>query len=410
MSVSLTRLKVCAIYWLSAWLLPGALTSTAAARDMHLLSYVVYGDRAPKGGQAMIALYRLVDGRLRPVPLTVEPPAWTDFVLVDPEMRLLVLAQTTGMPLPLEFMSMDDPGRLGAGELNMTGWMAGLAYIESLPDEGRALIFNLFSDGPTHGKPAEPDKVMAFMPSIGKWIEKGVEIYKYLRITGGAEGPRKGFTNAMGLRQSGDGQLITFGGRGTLPIGPPLPSPLRFSPREGTVLLLGNSKFMAVANVTLFPERHAIPYRMLDRRTNTWTQLDIPGNESWNVRAFGPWMAGIIDEGLHDKPFRLSPGRHKLDPRAPLETVDQYLEVEQIYRTGRLFLYNIETRHYYEWDTHDGDCEIILVEDGQVYYRVDQTIYRARIGAKTLEKPEVLVEGGAVPGIHWAFFGPGEKD
>jgi hypothetical protein len=63
-------------------------------------------------------------------------------------------------------------------------------------------------------------------------------------------------------------------------------------------------------------------------------------------------------------------------------------------------------RRYYQWDTHDADSEVILVEDGQVYYRVDQAIYRAKIGEKELDKPELLVEDKEVPGIHWAFFGP----
>jgi len=46
------------------------------------------------------------------------------------------------------------------------------------------------------------------------------------------------------------------------------------------------------------------------------------------------------------------------------------------------------------------------VEDDIVYYRVDQTIYRAKIGEKQLGTPERVAEGPAVPGIHWAFFGP----
>ena len=375
---------VTALRW---WVLLALMTlahGVAVAADLYLLSYVPFGVNSPRGGQVAIALYRLADGQLREVPLASEPPARTDFLLSDPESRLVVFGQTTYMPFPVALMSMETPGQLRDFELNIPGWIVDLAYIESVPGDGRLLVFNLFNnDALTHGKPADRDKVMTFSTLNDKWAEATPDIYRYVRVTGGAEGYRKRYTNAMGLSQSGGGQLAAFA-RGTVPVGPPLPPSLRFSPREGPVLLLSSSHFMAVADVTLIPDRHSVPYRILDRRTDTWFPRDIPGNESWNVRAFGPWMAGIVDEGLHDKPFRLSPGRHKLDPRAPLETVDEYLEVEQIYRSGRLFLYNTETRRYYEWDTHNGDCEIILVEDGQVYYRVDQVIYQAKIGERAL--------------------------
>ena len=92
--------------------------------------------------------------------------------------------------------------------------------------------------------------------------------------------------------------------------------------------------------------------------------------------------------------------------RRQFDTVDDYLQDGAMYRPGTLFLYDVAGGRYYQWDTHDGDSEVILVEDGQVYYRVDQAIYRAKIGEKALDKPELLVEDEAVPGIHWAFFGP----
>jgi hypothetical protein len=264
----------------------------------------------------------------------------------------------------------------------------------------------------TRGKPSS-ETLKAFNLTSQTWVDIAPEIYRDLRITGGSQG-NGGEIDSLGARPSENGQLaITIAGH-SLPVGHPLPASLRFSPRQAPRLLLSNSHFMALTDYTLVPGRSSLRFRMLDRRTNTWAHVDIPGDESWNVRAFGQWMAGIVDESLRKKTFRLSPGRHKVDPNAyrrgvidyTVDTIDNYLEIEEIYRTGRLFLYDIETRRYYEWDTHDGDCEILLVEGGDVYYRVDQSIYRAHIGSKTLDAPELLVESAAVPHIHWAFFGP----
>jgi hypothetical protein len=117
-------------------------------------------------------------------------------------------------------------------------------------------------------------------------------------------------------------------------------------------------------------------------------------------------MAGLEEEWQGVNKHRPSPGRPKNADWHRFITVDDYLEEKRVYRSGILFLYNVEAHQYYEWDTHNGDCEVLLVEDGQVYYRVDQAIYRAKIGEKELGKPELLVEDKEVPGIHWAFFGP----
>jgi hypothetical protein len=189
-------------------------------------------------------------------------------------------------------------------------------------------------------------------------------------------------------------------------IGPHLPQDLRFSSEVLLKLFLNNSHFMAVGNSTFVQSARELTYLILDKPKNQWISLVVPGNLSWNVRAFATCLTGMVDESLRGRKFRLSPGRFAAPARPELESIDTYLERDDLYRPGILFLYDVESRRYYQWETHQADSEIILVEGGQVYYRVDDAIYRASIRGKELGKPELVVEDDAVHRIHWAFFGP----
>ena len=77
-----------------------------------------------------------------------------------------------------------------------------------------------------------------------------------------------------------------------------------------------------------------------------------------------------------------------------------------MYFPGILFLYDIRTGKKYTIETNQGDSEILLVEEGIMYYRVNDRILKAKIGKESIGEPELVVEGEIVPDIHWAFMGP----
>jgi len=80
-----------------------------------------------------------------------------------------------------------------------------------------------------------------------------------------------------------------------------------------------------------------------------------------------------------------------------------------IYPTGILYLYNIDSRDYIEWQAEEdgqpqGDSEILLVKNNTVFYRVNDKIYkRAIISNSKLGEEVLLVQDDRVPSIHWAF-------
>ena len=153
------------------------------------------------------------------------------------------------------------------------------------------------------------------------------------------------------------------------------------------------------------------------RAKKQWKTLDIKG-DILRLTSFGSWLTGSVCAGLIDKD---SPGREKRNTNICMGKefgilINNMIEGMcigipfdymnyQHYFPGTLYLYNVETDTYIEWNTGQGDSEILLVRDEIIYYRDNDTIYkRAILNGKELGKPQKLVTSPNVPFIHWAFF------
>lgn len=60
----------------------------------------------------------------------------------------------------------------------------------------------------------------------------------------------------------------------------------------------------------------------------------------------------------------------------------------------------------YQIKTGEGDSEVLLVDGDEVYYRVNQTLYRATLGTSRVEHPTQILSDETVQLSHWAFIGP----
>src|SRR5205823_12826817 len=89
--------------------------------------------------------------------------------------------------------------------------------------------------------------------------------------------------------------------------------------------------------------------------------------------------------------------------RVPLDHLFQTVPFQF---TGRLHLYNIRSRQQYSMQTGQGDSEILLVDGNTVYYRVNDSLYRATIGQTAIGAPVKIVTDSSIQLAHWAFFGP----
>lgn len=145
-------------------------------------------------------------------------------------------------------------------------------------------------------------------------------------------------------------------------------------------------------------------FLVFNKQNNSWSKVQIPGGKT-SARGFGPWLVGYV-AGLTQG--NLSPGFENRNSK-PTKTgipVDVRFEERKIFSPGKLFLYDTELKKKYFIDTQQGDSEILLVHDGQVYYRVYDEIRRADITENGIKSGVLLVKDGIVPDIHWAFLGP----
>ncbi|MCC6590396.1 MAG: hypothetical protein IT168_27135 [Bryobacterales bacterium] len=73
---------------------------------------------------------------------------------------------------------------------------------------------------------------------------------------------------------------------------------------------------------------------------------------------------------------------------------------------GKLHIYDVETEKLFPLTTNQADTEVLLVQNGFVYYRVLNELYSAPISNEGLGHPSLLATDDAILDAHWAFIKP----
>jgi len=156
------------------------------------------------------------------------------------------------------------------------------------------------------------------------------------------------------------------------------------------------------------------------KNQNIWRKIVLPSSGLDNLvimKHFNGWLAGALkvknERGaLMLKKNQLgqevwSKSRTKYSP-----SIYEILEAHEPlwYSEGILYIYNVYTETYIQWDTKQADSEILLVENGKVYYRKYDEIYEVPIvKGKSLGKHRLVVKNKYVPAIHFMFMTKGSK-
>jgi hypothetical protein len=143
-----------------------------------------------------------------------------------------------------------------------------------------------------------------------------------------------------------------------------------------------------------------------NRIKNRWTQIDIQGSDS-RLRVLGPWLATIV--AMKNPDHRSGPGRANERSVATdrLPNVQKYYSDfigQEFYLPGILVLQNLVDGRKIQIETGEEDSEILQVKGEMVLYRVNDSIYEARIAGDEIKDPGVVVKDEDVPEIHWAFW------
>jgi hypothetical protein len=66
-------------------------------------------------------------------------------------------------------------------------------------------------------------------------------------------------------------------------------------------------------------------------------------------------------------------------------------------------IFDIQTQQRFSLSVSDLDCEVLLVENGTVYYRAGRRLYSARMTPAGIGPPHFLASARVVEDAHWAF-------
>lgn len=155
-------------------------------------------------------------------------------------------------------------------------------------------------------------------------------------------------------------------------------------------------------------------YLIYNKVKNDWVSHDLKGSYP-AIRIFGDWLVGSITDDMRRLPddkktLPISGEKYRKQERTKWgNPADIRFKELLMHPYGELFLYNLETGSYIEWealenDERQADSEILYVENNMVIYRINSEIYSVEIiNGEKLGQSELLIQDERVPYIHWAF-------
>ena len=176
-------------------------------------------------------------------------------------------------------------------------------------------------------------------------------------------------------------------------------------------ILVANSRLVAVGIFQKSGPHQVLVYRKRDR---TWHRLPIPAERVFVAGGEGtptPWITGfgsylaLTEARTKDERRPETAGkagwRNKRAEHGP-SMVERFGEDSVVF-PGTLHLYDVDRDRSYAIATNQGDSEILLVEDGMVYYRVNDAIYKCAIGEASLGPAQLVAKSEILGDAHWAF-------
>jgi hypothetical protein len=182
-------------------------------------------------------------------------------------------------------------------------------------------------------------------------------------------------------------------------------------------LEVSNSQIMVVGLVQgAQPIPRFVAFR---KRDKTWHVIPSHSFLYWCLRGFGEFVAITettakkrpASEALASTPANSgtavaqTPGRlewRKKDSLFGPDIAESFDDAPAIY-PGRLHLFDVETDRVFTIDTKQGDSEILLVEDGIMYYRISDRLCSAHVTDKGIGGAHLLAKDEAIRDVHWAF-------
>jgi hypothetical protein len=342
-------------------------------------------------------------------------------VLEDHERRRLVVGTPAGRPTDFQIINMDMPSKhvLVRIPYDPEDVLPGAIYLLDAPQKGDFLALALGRKWKEPFLPYSELTAAEFDVPDSPIVKLPLDRLGSVRVSGFVGGALPGQQQIPEVR--GDPLHILLADPKGWSLGLPRPAYWHSDPAtEGYLMVVNNDVISVLASAPG-------GFDLFNKKTKEWSRVSMPFT-STRIRGFGPWVAAIAEEsapietkliagGTHTVTSlpvagRESPGarkRRKMEI-GPKMTVDSLFQAALRVYPGKLMIFNAVSGAMLQISTGEGDSEVLLATDEAVFYRVNDSLYRASVSAAGLGKPVKLAEGAEIVQAHWAFLGPVHKN
>jgi len=370
-----------------------------ASAQIHL----IVGSPTPKSSSGYSsAVYRLAsDGTIQQVANLVADSNGVDWIAVSQNARKAVVVAKGARSRRVLVIDLDkaalvkqcsDPSPSGAVSWLLESPEKGLVYAQATGTGTQAQIHGMILD-----------------PAIScdhSFVNLDPLNARYIVATGQAGIAGVGGFDWMQVGITKDGTVAHAFGQGVVAYFEyRVPLSLFADLKEPSSMVVANNKRLFALSTVDFTTPGSYRLLIFRKSDNTWLRMPDVGESVDCERAFGEFIAAAAA-------IRKRSGRGGESAGAPewrkeeAATGPAMTEVfAASYATfpGRLYLYDVATEHMYRIATNQADSEILLVEDGVVYYRASDRLYSSTITANGLTPGRLLATSDVIRDAHWAF-------
>lgn len=239
----------------------------------------------------------------------------------------------------------------------------------------------------------------------GRQSDKDISVLKNILASGIPGSAIPG--DAFYMDSDADGVLYVFIAGSKVKTDWTLPKEYRFSNKDVIVSYINTKNMLVLSSKDnkkrSYDDLGSSTYYFFNKKSNLWGMVVFPGGRT-EIRGFKNWIVGYVaDMGRDiDNPGIENRRKEMAETGSPF---DWRADVSNVFMPGELFLFDIESNQRYVIKTGQADSEILLVDGGFLYYRVNDEIFKKKIYDQDGENKELLIKSNLVPDIHWAFMG-----
>ncbi len=187
-----------------------------------------------------------------------------------------------------------------------------------------------------------------------------------------------------------------------------IPANMRMLNGRTSAYLLLNNEFVQMKYFQEKETRRKL-YELENKKTGKIWQFEYDGSK-FNIKNFGDWIAMCTrlkssktiytGKQIGDDRWIDEKTKYSMSIRRKISN-----DINKVILSGYLGIRHIDNpEHLIEWNTHQGDCEILLIEDEIVYYRKYDEIWKVPIiNKEKLGEHVLLIKNNVIPAVHVMF-------